>query len=560
MKKRILPLALALLLSVIPAQNPNTALAVNGIEMILLEENYEIESFSDGVATVYNSSWQCGVIDKAGNLIIPFGLYDGISSFSDGVAAVYTVNDSSYQDGVIDKAGKLIVPFGLYDDIWPFSNGVAVVYNDGQRGVIDKAGKMIIPFGLYNSISSFSDGVATVTNSEGQDGVIDKAGNLIIPFGLYGTIFEFSDGVAVVRDSDRQYGVIDKAGKLIVPFGLYYHISSFSDGVAAVYAVYDSSYQCGVIDKAGKLIVPFGLYYNIYLDSFYDGVKSVYNSDGQRGVIDKAGKLIIPFGLYYSIGNFSDGMAVVTTNSWQYGVIDKAGKLIVPFELYYGITLYSGGIAKVYIGTWDGDTDEFVGDVGLIDLSSYTSDQHPDPLDAPSEWAIPVINTAIEIGYLTPALQGGYQYNITRGEFCALAVSLIETLTGQTMEVGTRTFADDGGDLNIRKMAHLTIINGYNDTTFGTNDPITRQDAAMILDRIARREQALNKELFEADVTFTDMHLVTSENTAAAIRKMSYSSPRIMAGEPDGRFRPLDNISRQETISTLNKLAEWVGK
>ncbi|MCL1806505.1 MAG: leucine-rich repeat protein, partial [Oscillospiraceae bacterium] len=78
----------------------------------------------------------------------------------------------------------------------------------------------------------------------------------------------------------------------------------------------------------------------------------------------------------------------------------------------------------------------------------------PDPLDAPSEWAIPVINTAIEIGYLTPALQGGYQYNITRGEFCALAVSLIETLTGQTMEVGTRTFADDGGDLNIRKMAH----------------------------------------------------------------------------------------------------------
>ncbi|MCL1807809.1 MAG: S-layer homology domain-containing protein [Oscillospiraceae bacterium] len=180
-----------------------------------------------------------------------------------------------------------------------------------------------------------------------------------------------------------------------------------------------------------------------------------------------------------------------------------------------------------------------------------------DPLDAPSEWAIPVINAAIEIGYLTPALQGGYQKNITRGEFCALAVSLIETLTGQTMEVGTRTFADDGGDLNIRKMAHLTIINGYNDTTFGTNDPISRQDVAMILDRIARREQALNKELFEADVTFTDMHLVTSENTAAAIRKMSYSSPRIMAGDASGTFRPLDNISRQETISTLNKLCQW---
>ncbi|MCL1806986.1 MAG: S-layer homology domain-containing protein [Oscillospiraceae bacterium] len=181
----------------------------------------------------------------------------------------------------------------------------------------------------------------------------------------------------------------------------------------------------------------------------------------------------------------------------------------------------------------------------------------PDPIDDPSPWAIPVINTAIEIGYLTPELQGGYQYNITRGEFCALAVSLIETLTGQTMEVGTRTFADDGGDLNIRKMAHLTIINGYSETTFGTNDPISRQDAAMILDRIARREQALNKELFEADVTFTDMHLVTSENTAAAIRKMSYSSPRIMAGDASGTFRPLDNISRQETISTLNKLCQW---
>jgi hypothetical protein len=114
-----------------------------------------------------------GVIDTAGNVVVPFGTYSWIGPFSDGVATVRSGLVPGH--GVIDTAGNLIVPItDRYNEIWSFSGGFAVVQvgsgSERKLGVIDKTGAEVIP-PIYDAIHPISNGVAVV-NEGGQWGVI----------------------------------------------------------------------------------------------------------------------------------------------------------------------------------------------------------------------------------------------------------------------------------------------------------------------------------------------------------------------------------------------------
>lgn len=73
-------------------------------------------------------------------------IYDGVLSFSEGLATVFKNGKCGY----IDKSGKVVIPL-KYDDAWPFSEGFAAVVKDGKWGVIDKRGKTVIKF-IYDDI------------------------------------------------------------------------------------------------------------------------------------------------------------------------------------------------------------------------------------------------------------------------------------------------------------------------------------------------------------------------------------------------------------------------
>ena len=104
------------------------------------------------------------------------------------------------------------------------------------------------------------------------------------------------------------------------------------------------------------------------------------------------------------------------------------------------------------------------------------------PAEKPSSWAEADVTRAIGLGLAPANLQSKYTQATTRAEFCAYAVALYETLTGEVIEA--RSFFDDTNDENVRKMAGLLVVNGTSPGKFTPNEALTREQAATILYRL----------------------------------------------------------------------------
>jgi hypothetical protein len=172
-------------------------------------------------------------------------------------------------------------------------------------------------------------------------------------------------------------------------------------------------------------------------------------------------------------------------------------------------------------------------------------------------WAHSYINTAFGHGIIPASLQNNYTRNITRAEFCALAVALIEAFTGEEI-IWLREFADDGGDINIRKIGGLVIVTGtgYNaagERLFSPHSPIERQAAALILARVA--DIGLGNPLPYGEHTFAD---IDRSFAVDAIRQMRGGG--IMNGKTATSFAPLDFYTREESITTMVRMWNWFNR
>ncbi|MCL1808053.1 MAG: N-acetylmuramoyl-L-alanine amidase [Oscillospiraceae bacterium] len=187
--------------------------------------------------------------------------------------------------------------------------------------------------------------------------------------------------------------------------------------------------------------------------------------------------------------------------------------------------------------------------IGSLPEKSGVMKTHP-----VSEWAREGVQTAIERGLVPEELQNNYTDVITRAEFCALAVELIETLTGNPI-TERKIFDDDRGDVNIRKIGGLGIVAGTGSNNaggllFSPGRGIQRQEAAVILARVA--DFGLYKPLPEGEADFADMRLTYAEQS---IRQMRGGG--IMSGKPGNLFDPLGSFTREESIITMLKLWDW---
>lgn len=169
-------------------------------------------------------------------------------------------------------------------------------------------------------------------------------------------------------------------------------------------------------------------------------------------------------------------------------------------------------------------------------------------LDAPSTWAAAQVNTAISKDIVPLRLQFRYSQPITRGEFSALAVLLYETSTGS--EITERSFFADTEDINVQKLAGLGVVSGVGHGNFAPSDSLTREQAAVILTRLA---DAIGQPLPQASSTFADSLQISSWATQAVGQ---IQGAGIMEGTGNNMFSPQGAYTREQSIITILRLFE----
>ena len=211
-----------------------------------------------------------------------------------------------------------------------------------------------------------------------------------------------------------------------------------------------------------------------------------------------------------------------------------------------GVTKYEG----VYQVTIDGLKDRSGKAVDFTYQVDFFS--QPDNASRPSDWAAASVQEAIQLGVVPFELQTGYTQTATRQEICALVVRFYETVTGSPVQ--GRVFFSDTKDEDVEKAAYLGIVNGVGDGSFHPNDPLTREQAAVMLTRLA---QSMSKHLPAAEANFTDRAEISpwALEATGAIQGCG-----VMNGVGGGRFAPSLSYSREQCITTLMRLYHYISK
>jgi len=174
-------------------------------------------------------------------------------------------------------------------------------------------------------------------------------------------------------------------------------------------------------------------------------------------------------------------------------------------------------------------------------------------LAPPSQWAQEDVNAAIAADLVPPDLRHNYTQPITRAEFSALAVRLYETVKGEI--TGRVPFADTN-DINVQKMAYLEVVAGVGNNRFDPNGTLTRQQAAVMLTRLAAamRHPFPVGNLRQA-APFADMGSVAPWAVEGVTRVYA---AEIMGGVGNNNFAPHLPYTREQSIVTMLRMYEMV--
>ena len=107
-------------------------------------------------------------------------------------------------------------------------------------------------------------------------------------------------------------------------------------------------------------------------------------------------------------------------------------------------------------------------------------------------------------------------------------------------------FSDTSGHWardSIKTAAAHGIVSGYSENSFGPNDPITREQMAVMISRAANLSDGEGK-------TFADSNQIADWAQAAVA---AVSGKNIISGYPDNTFRPQAYATRAEAVTVIVK-------
>ena len=127
----------------------------------------------------------------------------------------------------------------------------------------------------------------------------------------------------------------------------------------------------------------------------------------------------------------------------------------------------------------------FVRRAGVLALAATMVVPQAGALSDVSSWAQEDIAAAQQAGLMPTSLaDSSAREEITRAEFCAIAVKAYKQLTGKAVYASGQKFFRDTDDANVNAAYSLGLVTGRASGYFDPNASIERQDLCVILNNI----------------------------------------------------------------------------
>ena len=165
------------------------------------------------------------------------------------------------------------------------------------------------------------------------------------------------------------------------------------------------------------------------------------------------------------------------------------------------------------------------------------------------------ISQAISVGIIE---NKDYAWNedITRLQFCNFAFNMLTSVKELPVAKLSRSPFDDVSTPEINTLAFAGIVSGKGEYIFAPDDKITREEAAVILYRIAKYAEAELPKV-KPDMSYSD----NSEISEWAISPVySLKILDLITGISDEKFGPKSNYTVEESVSSLVRLYNFIKK
>ncbi|NMB40528.1 MAG: S-layer homology domain-containing protein, partial [Firmicutes bacterium] len=164
--------------------------------------------------------------------------------------------------------------------------------------------------------------------------------------------------------------------------------------------------------------------------------------------------------------------------------------------------------------------------------------------DVEGHWAQGTIQELVGEGIIAGYPDGTFRPNnkITRAEFATLIVKAFHLKAGPG-KVFVDT-AEHWAKDDIKTANHHGIIKGYSDNHFGPDDPITREQMATMITNVTKVDTRENGKTFTDSAQIADWAKEFVDKAAAT---------GLIAGYPDGTFKPKAHATRAEAATVLDR-------
>ena len=198
--------------------------------------------------------------------------------------------------------------------------------------------------------------------------------------------------------------------------------------------------------------------------------------------------------------------------------------------------------------------------IGTASKTYYVSKNGNLFLDvAPQDWYFDEIDFAATKGLLNGVAPMEYAPNdgLTRAMFVTMLHRLLsgKQLTPEAVELSFTDLEQDAWyEDAVFWAAHNGIVDGYEDSSFGPDRKISREEMCVILDRLLTM---LKKNVEADELTFSDTERIAPWAAESVARLVKTG---VIRGQENNRFAPTATATRAEAATVLHRLYDLVAK